>query len=190
MKRLSWSKFFNVTALLSLSLATMVVSANGAAPVVDVNQAGARVPAVDGNTGAIKAWEGFQTTNYLSTEPYTYSPAAVGIAVGPTNILTVVNRRLAMYDNPNAILVNSTTGGTYVHGVPAPTNFVNPSNPGNTSFISVYPVASEALVDAFLGEAALTKLCPTQPQSTISCLIDNLTVRYDQMQGRFLIAGP
>src|ERR1700738_3387455 len=101
-KRLSWSKLSWKTTLLSLSLATMVVGANAAAPVVGVNEAGAGGPAVDANTGAIKAWEGFQTTNYLSTEPFTYSPAAVGIAVGPTNILTVVNRRVAVYAHPNA----------------------------------------------------------------------------------------
>ena len=83
---------------------------------------GARVPATDANSGAIKAWEGFQTTNYLSTEPYTYTPPTAAIATGPVNILTVVNRRVAMFDNPNAILATGPAGasptGSMIHSVP------------------------------------------------------------------------
>src|SRR5690349_6467178 len=137
MKRLSWSKFFNLTALLSLALVTMVASVNGATvtlsgPTADRSpqtaNVGARVPATDANSGAIKAWEGFQTTNYLSTEPYTFTPPTAAIAVGPVNILTVVNRRVAMYDNPNAILTTGPTGasptGSMVHAVPTPTSVV------------------------------------------------------------------
>jgi len=121
MKRLSWSKLFNLTALLSLGLATTVVSVNGASvtvsgPIADrspvTTEIGARVPATDTNSGAIKAWEGFQTTNYLSTEPYTYTPPTAAIATGPVNILTVVNRRVAMFDNPNAILATGPVGGS------------------------------------------------------------------------------
>src|SRR5690349_12845555 len=100
MKRLSWSKLFNLTALLSFGLVTTVASVNGASvtvsgPIADRSpvtaEIGARVPAtavdpVSGQT-VVKAWEGFQTTNYLSTEPYTYTPPVAGIAVGPVNIL-------------------------------------------------------------------------------------------------------
>ena len=39
-----------------------------------------------------------------------------------------------------------------------------------------------------LGETVLNNVCPTAPQTTVSCLIDHATVRYDQMHGRFLIA--
>jgi hypothetical protein len=200
MKRLSWSKFFNLTALLSLALVTMVASVNGATvtlsgPTADRSpqtaNVGARVPATDPNSGAIKAWEGFQTTNYLSTEPYTFTPPTAAIAVGPVNILTVVNRRVAMYDNPNALLTTGPVGasptGTTIHSVPAPTAVVTPANPGNTQFISNFPPTAEALLDAMLGETILNDVCPTSPQTTVSCLIDNATVRYDQMHGRYLI---
>lgn len=200
MKRLSWSKFFNLTALLSLGLVTTVTSANGASVTLSgpiagrspvTADVGARVPSTDPNSGALKAWEGFQTTNYLSTEPYTFSPPTAGIAAGPVNVLTVVNRRVAMFDNPNAILSNATPStsptNSFFHSVPGTTAFVSPSNPGITSFVSQFPPSSEALLDAMLGEAVLGRVCPTAPRTTISCLIENATVRYDQMHGRFLI---
>ena len=96
-----------------------------------------------------------------------------------------------MFDNPNAILATGPSGasptGSMVHAVPAPTSVINPSNPGNTQFISNFAPTAEALLDAMLGETILNDVCPTVPQTTVSCLIDHATVRYDQMHGRYLI---
>jgi len=121
--------------------------------------------------GQFKAWEGFTTTNYLNTEQYVFTPPSASTAAGPVNIITIVNRRIAIYDNPNAI-VPSVGGGTRVPQVLSPTSYLP---------------TSEALLDAWLGEAVLNNLCPTGRDSNISCLVDNASVRYDQLQGRYLI---
>ena len=97
-----------------------------------------------------------------------------------------------MFDNPNAILATGPSGssptGSMVHAVPTPTNVINPSNPGNTQFISNFAPTAEALLDAMLGESILNDVRPTAPQTTASCLIDHATTRYDQMHGRFILA--
>jgi len=127
----------------------------------------------------LKAWEGFQTTNYLNTEQYLYTRSVASIATGPTNIITIVNRRIAMFDNPNAIL---TPGGP-----------LTASTQKVVAGPTAYPPTNEALLDVWLGEAVLRNLCPTNTSgnvlggSTISCLVDHATVRYDQLQGRFLV---
>src|SRR5690348_16472106 len=104
MKRLSWSKFLNLTVLLSFGLVTTVASVNGASvtlsgPIADrspqtVQDIQPRVPAT-GVGGTFKAWEGFQTTNFLRTEQYLFSPPLASVAAGPINIITIVNRRIA-----------------------------------------------------------------------------------------------
>jgi hypothetical protein len=196
MKRLSWSKYFNLTALLSLGLVTTVASVNGASvtisgPIADrspqtVQEIGARVPAVSPGTNLFKAWEGFQTTNFLSTEQYLFSPPLASVAAGPTNIITIVNRRIAMFDNPNAIIANAPGASTTAGTVGLPTQMRVVPGPGQ------YPPSNEALLDAFLGEAVLRNLCPSgfnqAGGTTISCLIENEVVRYDQMQGKWIIA--
>ncbi len=181
MKRLSWSKLFTLAALVSLGIVTHGVataqrpsiqisgSGTGRSPVT-TQQVGARVPATQA-PGQFKAWEGFTTTNYLNTEQFVFTPPSASTAAGPVNIITIVNRRIAIYDNPNAI-VASIGGGTRVPQVLSPTSFLP---------------TSEALLDAWMGEAVLNNLCPTGRDSNISCLVDNASVRYDQMQGRYLV---
>lgn len=128
-------------------------------------------PECDSQTG--REWEGIASTDYFTFEPSVYSPPNPDIAVGPDDILTVVNRTIARYPNPNAPAWDN-NGGT------APVAY----NPANTFF---FPPTSRQFLDVWLGEAALNELCPTFPRSNISCVIDNASVRYDQMQGRFLV---
>ncbi|MEO8131045.1 MAG: hypothetical protein ABI822_28360, partial [Bryobacteraceae bacterium] len=183
MKRLSWSKLITLTALVSLGIVTSgVATASGPAVTVTKGPAGTvgdlpkgstaagRIPATQA-PGQFKAWEGFTTTNYLNTEQYVFTPPSASTAAGPVNIITIVNRRIAIYDNPNAI-VGPTGGATRVPQVLSPTSFLP---------------TSEALLDAMMGEKVLDNLCPTGRDSNISCLVDNASVRYDQMQGRYLI---
>jgi hypothetical protein len=180
MKRLSWSKLFTLAALVSLGIVTHGVATAQVTPRAPVTQIpGSRVPSASPGTTNLKAWEGFQTTNYLNTEQYLYTRSVASIATGPTNIITIVNRRIAMFDNPNAI--------------------ISPGGPGSAttqktvSGPTAYPPTHEALLDAWLGENLLKTLCPTNTSgtvsggSTISCLVDHATVRYDQLQGRFLV---
>ena len=90
-------------------------------------------------------------------------------------IVSIVNRRIAIYDNPNAIVPVSSTdpaGPTRIPQVLSPTSYL-PTN--------------EALIDSWLGEGVLDNLCPTGSFSNISCLVDNATVRYDQMHGRYIV---
>jgi len=127
--------------------------------------------ACDSQTG--REWEGIASTDYFSYEPNVYSPPNPDIAVGPDDILTVVNRTIARYPNPNAATSANPTGR-------GPVTY----SPANTYF---FPPTSRQFLDVWLGEAALNELCPTFPRSFASCVIDNASVRYDQMQGRFLV---
>jgi hypothetical protein len=183
MKRLSWSKLFTLAALVSLGIVThgvataqgpsIQISGSGAGRTPQTTQqVGARVPSTqNGIATQFKAWEGFTTTNYLNTEQYVFTPPSASTAAGPVNIITIVNRRIAIYDNPNAI-VPAVGGGTRIPQVLSPTSYLP---------------TSEALLDAWMGEAVLNNLCPTGRDSNINCLVDNASVRYDQMQGRFLV---
>src|SRR5271165_2796553 len=56
-----------------------------------------------GPNGTFKYWDGLPSTNYYLTPNYTTSPPSPQIAVGPDDILTVVNRTIACYPNPNAL---------------------------------------------------------------------------------------
>ena len=118
-----------------------------------------------------QGWEGFNTTNYLNTEQYLFTPPTAQVAVGPINITTIVIVSSNIRQS-NAIVSNG-AGGTKVPQVLAPTSYLP---------------TSEALLDAWLGEAILNNLCPTGRDSNISCLVDNATVRYDQLQGRWIVA--
>jgi hypothetical protein len=115
----------------------------------------------------------------LNTEQYLYTRSVASIATGPLNIITIVNRRIAMFDNPNAIIT--------------PAGPLTASTQKVVSGPTAYPPTNEALLDVWLGETVLKTLCPTNTSgtvlggSTISCLVDHATVRYDQMQGRFLV---
>jgi len=120
-----------------------------------------------------REWEGIASTDYFTFEASVYSPPNPDIAVGPDDILTVVNRTIARYPNPNAPSASNPLG----------TNPVT-YNPTNSYY---FPPTSRNFLDVWLGEAAMVELCPSQPRSNASCVIDNASVRYDQLQGRFVV---
>jgi hypothetical protein len=128
-------------------------------------------PECDSQSG--REWEGITSTDYFTYEPNVFAPPNPDIAVGPDDILTVVNRTIARYPNPNAPTATN-SGGT------APVTY----NPANTFY---FPPTSRQFLDVWLGEAAINELCPTFPRSNSSCEISNASVRYDQMQGRFVV---
>ncbi|MBL8178562.1 MAG: hypothetical protein JNK48_28070, partial [Bryobacterales bacterium] len=126
--------------------------------------------ACDSQSG--REWEGISSTDYFTVEPQGVLPNP-DIAVGPDDIITVVNRVIARYPNPNA------PSGTNANGT-APVAY----NPSGTYY---FPPTSRQFLDVWLGEAALNAMCPTQPRTNASCVVDNASVRYDQMQGRFVV---
>lgn len=133
-----------------------------------------------------REWEGLNSTDYLTTlsiDPNV--PPNPDIAVGPDDILTVVNGIIARYPNynaPNAV-ASSTDSRANLSG----TLGVPYSAPPATAGAYTFPPTSRQWLDVWLGEAALLELCPTQPRSFATCVINNTSVRYDQMQGRFIV---
>ncbi|MBL8178619.1 MAG: hypothetical protein JNK48_28355 [Bryobacterales bacterium] len=119
-----------------------------------------------------REWEGIASTDYFTIEPLAVVPNP-DIAVGPDDILTIVNRTIARYPNPNAPRFDNASGT-------APVTY----NPTGTNY---YPPTSRQFLDVWLGEAALNNLCPTQPRTNATCQVDNASVRYDQLQGRFVV---
>jgi hypothetical protein len=171
-KRLWWSMLFSSAALLVTSVTMFAQRPTVAIYNDPVGRAPSststltpRIPATySGQAGATDfvAWEGFNSTNYLNRVQLQFSPNFADIAVGPTDILTIVNRRIARWRNPKA--------------------------KGAAAITSTFePPTNEALLDSWLGTAVLNQLCPTLPRSTFSCLIDSATIRYDQMHGRFVV---
>ncbi len=127
-------------------------------------------PAADGSA---KYWDGLYTggasTNYFTQVPYIIQPPNPQIAVGPDDILTIVNRTISRYPNPNA------AGNT---------GTLNPYN---------YPPTELVQLDVWMGlpvlggNPSITSLCPSGTGSNSNCVIDNASIRYDQLQGRFLV---
>jgi len=125
----------------------------------------------DGNS---KYWDGLglggASTNYFTQVPYINATPNPQIATGPDDILTIVNRTIARYPNPNSAGQTPTIGNPY-------------SNPP-TEF---------APLDVWMGLTVLgglssgTALCPSGTGSNSTCVIDNASVRYDQLQGRFVV---
>jgi len=119
-----------------------------------------------------REWEGLTSTDYFTYEPPEGGPNP-DLAVGPDDIVTVVNGTIARYPNPNAPSAANNNGTASVA-----------YNPTGTYY---FPPTSRQFLDVWLGEAALNELCPTQPRTRATCIIDNASVRYDQMQGRFVV---
>src|ERR1051326_2746744 len=55
-----------------------------------------------GTNGTFKYWDGLSATNFYNQANYIAAPPNPQIAVGPDDILTVVNRTIARYAHPNA----------------------------------------------------------------------------------------
>lgn len=197
--RLWWSSVLPLTATVCLTFATLPVAKAQSGPALTGSgpegpfeyspRSAARRPGLinpqcglvggpalassecDSQTG--REWEGIASTDYFSYEPSVYSPPNPDVAVGPDDIVTVVNRTIARYPNPNAPTTANPDGRGPVAYSPAGTFY--------------FPPTSRQFLDVWLGEAALNELCPTFPRSFASCVIDNASVRYDQMQGRFVV---
>jgi len=101
--------------------------------------------------------------------PYLIAPPNPQIATGPDDILTIVNRTISRYPNPNA------AGNT---------GTLNPYN---------YPPTEYVPLDVWMGltvlgtQAGGGALCPSGTGSNSTCVIDNASIRYDQLQGRFIV---
>jgi hypothetical protein len=117
-------------------------------------------------------WDGLSSTDYYNRPPYIAAPPNPQIAVGPDDILTIVNRTIARYPNPNA-------GGAGL-GTTVPNPYLNPPT-------------DQAWLDVWLGipvlgtQAGGAALCPSGTGSNVTCVIDNASIRYDQLQGRFVV---
>ena len=133
---------------------------------------GARAPlSTDGNS---KYWDGIGLggagSNYFTQVPYVTAPPNPQIAAGPDDILTVVNRTIARYPNPNA-------------SGQVPT-IANPYNNPPTEFA---PLDVWMGLTVLGGNTSAAALCPSGTGSNSTCVIDNASVRYDQLQGRFIV---
>ena len=146
-----------------------VTTSTGSSTVTTVTTPAPKVPLANKN------WEGINSTDYFRfAPPNQLAPPNPEIAVGPEDILTVVDRVLTWYPNPNSPLADYTK---------APLNAV-PNIPFNQLQL--------VLLDVWLGDLltnSTLNLCPTMPRTPASCIVSNATVRYDQMQGRFLVAA-
>jgi len=130
----------------------------------------APTPAPDGSA---KYWDGLglggASTNYFTQVPYIVQTPNPQIAAGPDDILTIVNRTISRYPNPNA------AGNT---------GTLNPYNYPPTEFVPLDVWMGLTVLGTQAGGAAL---CPSGTGSNSSCVIDNASVRYDQLQGRYLV---
>jgi len=168
------SRIRNVALLLLvLALATGLASAQPGIHVTQIGSSGSVTQtSYDPSTGpAAKAprageyWDAQTDTDYFAVPAYINAPPNPQIAVGPDDIITIVNRTVFRYPNPNA-LGNSLVTNPY----------------GNSPTSRVY-------VDTWLGVSDLNSLCPTvsPARTNATCVIDNASTRYDQLQGRYVV---
>src|SRR5215471_2132196 len=110
-----------------------------------------------------KYWDGLASTDFYNFTTQVSAPPNPQIGVGPDDVVTIVNRTIARYPNPNAV--------------------------GNPLVTTPYnnPPTSKAFLDVWMGITNLNAVCPTVPRSNSTCIIDNASIRYDQMQGRFVV---
>lgn len=111
--------------------------------------------------------EGPASTDISSSSPVFHTPAWTEVAAGPDDVLVGIKNVLARFPNPNA-----------------PGLIITPNNPVNPD---VMQPTEKVAADRWIGPAAVAQVCPTTPRTEQSCVFDNLTVRYDQMQGRFIV---
>ncbi|HEV3198122.1 MAG TPA: hypothetical protein VGZ73_09450, partial [Bryobacteraceae bacterium] len=138
------------------------VNSNGAvttttlAPGTSGPGAKAPTPAADGSA---KYWDGLgiggASSNYFTQVPYITSPPNPQIAAGPDDILTIVNRTISRYPNPNA------AGNT---------GTLNPYNYPPTEFVPLDVWMGLTVLGTQAGGGAL---CPSGTGSNSNCVIDN-----------------
>jgi len=136
------------------------------------NGPGAKSPTQNAD-GTLKYWDGLgiggTSTNYFTQVPYITATPNPQIATGPDDILTIVNRTISRYPNPNA------AGNT---------GTLNPYNYPPTEFIPLDVWMGLTVLGTQAGGGAL---CPSGTGSNSNCVIDNASIRYDQLQGRFVV---
>src|ERR1051325_1925405 len=132
-------------------------------------------------------FEGPYTADFFNTinnpgNPNSSLLANPQIAVGPDEIVMVVNSQIWRLPNGNG--AGNLPTGLY---------------PGSVLIGGQGFGAQRASLDNWIGATALAQLCPTgntdpsgivdsgNTRSAVTCQIDNATVTYDQMQGRFLV---
>src|SRR5882724_1195993 len=132
-------------------------------------------------------FEGPNTADFFNSINNPNSPnsslmANPQIAVGPDEIVMVANSQIWRLPNGNA--AGNLPTGLY---------------PGSALIGGQGFGAQRASLDNWIGAKALADLCPTgntdpsgvidaaNTRSAVTCQIDNATVTYDQMQGRFLV---
>ena len=189
MKRLSWSKPFTLAAAVSLGLAS-IASADVPARIPDTYSPGnplATSTATGGAPAPRAEFEGPASgsdfLNYV-TNPNANLVANPQIAVGPDDIVMVVNAEIFRVQNGNG-----------------PGNVAANLYPDYQAFGGGLNGAQKAGLDNWIGEIPLAQLCPTGNPRTIggvsadvldtrsaaTCQIDNATTVYDQLHGRFLV---
>jgi hypothetical protein len=154
-----------------------------------------QIPALYSSSGnpLLQPWnvraefEGPNTADFFNSINNPASPNASlmanpQIAVGPDEMLLVANSQI--WRLPNGVAPGVIPTGLY---------------PGAALIGGQAFGAQRASLDNWIGAAALANLCPTgntdpsglidsaNTRSAVSCQIDNATVTYDQMHGRFLV---
>ena len=173
----------------------VLVLVAGLAP-AQSNSPSARIPALypTATNPQLKAWnvreefEGPNTADFFNSINNPNSPNASlmanpQIAVGPDEMLLVANSQIWRLPNGNAS--GNIPTGLY---------------PGSALIGGQAFGAQRASLDNWIGSSALAVLCPTgnpdlttgtpdptNTRSAVTCQIDNATVTYDQMHGRFLV---
>jgi len=171
----------NVALLLTvLALATGLASAQPSIKVSQINNGSvtqytydptssvtAKAP-VSVNAGGVqyyKYWDAQASTDYYNVPSNIAGPPNPQVAVGPDDVFTLVNRTIYRYPNPNSA--------------------ANAAAPGTTNPYGTVPT-SKIWLDTWLG-STLTVLCPSAPSTNATCVVDNASIRYDQLQGRFVV---
>jgi hypothetical protein len=173
--------------------ATLITSNPGdsRAPVT-VNSPGTRIPTNSGTKAGYDFDTTLTSTDYYTFQPNVLAPPNPDVAVGPDDILVVLgNKMIARFPNPNAATPNPTVSGQQAAPAPTGCGWVTPNTSGLPSSTSCATASygqptSQVFLDTWLGDN-LSDLCPTLPRGPNSCIVSNATVRYDQMQGRFLV---
>jgi len=169
----------------ALILATGLASAQPSISVTSTNPDGSTsTTTLDSSNGGPAAktpavgqyWDGLSSTDYYNRPPYIAAPPNPQIAVGPDDILTIVNRTIARYPNPNA--------GGAGNGTKVPNPYLNP--PTELAWLDVW-LGLTNLAPQGGTISGSPALCPSGQGSNATCVIDNASIRYDQLQGRFVV---
>lgn len=199
MKNRLWWSFTSLAALLCLLLITADVSlAQGQLVVTNGTGAGSSpetvytpLPKIPAGTAAQGLqFEGFNSNNYLVLAGEQLGTPNPDIAAGPNDLVVIVNRNVARIPNINSSEMNLPFPANSIYDNTGTGNTLGfKANAGDAAILSApgTPITNRARLDAWLGASVQASVCPTLPRTPVSCVIDNATVRYDQLHGRFLV---